>query len=204
MKVLIWLSLVSFLPTTTCVSYSFPTRYQAQVQGWVNDFMLNNSPVNLLGFMFVDYSQTLMRVDEIWNKSAIYNTPLFTEWGISEDHHLQTPQGTYFFYSNDSGNYCAPQPPMMLPQEIFPDDSYIGETIFNDVLCYVFNATTATSYCEGYVSVKDEVPLAMYTWNQFGNFTIQTMQYFLSFQEVDSFPSGAKLFSVPSYCNQKK
>ena len=97
--------LLERLPT-----YTFPFRYTTFASGWVSDGLVGHHKAYVTGTMYTDYSLKISRIDEVWNRTSIYNTSLFDEYGIISDTHLFKEKIGYFWWINtttvENKNQC--------------------------------------------------------------------------------------------------
>eukprot|EP01100_Stratorugosa_tubuloviscum_P010253 TRINITY_DN437_c0_g2_i1.p1 TRINITY_DN437_c0_g2~~TRINITY_DN437_c0_g2_i1.p1 ORF type:complete len:221 (+),score=91.59 TRINITY_DN437_c0_g2_i1:102-764(+) len=185
--------------------YQFPNKWQANVQGWVADGLTNHEPAISTGFFFSDYTIQSQRVDEVWNLTSIHGTDIYN-LGILSDTHLFYPESAYFYYTNSSGQFCSLSATGYLSQNMFAsEDSFIGETTYNNVKVYQFSSSYSTGILKNvnitlYVSTISQKPIAFVVPN-IGRFFDGSVVNFITFDEVKgNFPFQNDLFNPPSYC----
>lgn len=198
---------ISFIGDTP--TYTFPLRYTTFASGWVSDGLVDHHKAYVTGTMYTDYALNISRIDEVWNRTSIYNTSLYNEWGVISDTHLFKEKIGYFWWinttSSENQNQCKISATGLLDRYTFSDpNTYIGESLYNNINCYTFRSSTKippntemeTTF---YVSIQTKIPIAMVVSNITSFFDGTVVEYLMFNEQTQSFPQ--ELFEIPSYCN---
>jgi len=176
-----------------------------EVRGYVNDPFVNNRDATLVAWWYTDYTTMSSRADEAWNLTSILGTPL-GDLGLLYDSHLQNGDDSFFYYFNASGPHCDVTPPILFPQYVFGEETYVGKTRYGGVEVYFFNASLPIGknkddfwFIEGYISVTDENPVAFKTVVSFSGFVIVSEQVLRNFRSLTGFDQ--RIFAVPGFCS---
>jgi hypothetical protein len=131
---------------TAAPTYTFPLRWEASVNWWVQDAFMGMRKVHALAYVWTDYTKAgsvrmgQQRVDELYNYPETVGIP-FGTLGLDADHHMQNNDANYYFYLNATGMNCyvLPNSGPMPPQHAFANESaYVGETTFEGRRAYLF------------------------------------------------------------------
>ena len=183
-------------------SYSFPSKYQARVGGWVSDALTGHNKVLSAGWMYVDRTIPSMRVDEVWNLETTYGTDLYDNMQVLADTHLYYQDYSLFFYANPQGVSCSNSTSGIPPQD-WPSSTYVDDVIFEGRLAHQFNQSYGAIPATLYVDVETSLPIANYFGpisNKPVRFWDGSTVYYRNIYEVESFKASSVLFSTPEYC----
>jgi hypothetical protein len=195
-------------------TYTFPDRWEASVQWWVQDALTAGRKMHALAYMWTDYDPYgpvrlgRQRVDELYYYPDIVGIP-FGELGLDADHHLQTNEANYYFYLNATGMQCniLPNSGPMPPQHAFANQSaFVGVTTFEGRLVNVF--TTQIEVVPGLSTranlLQDVATLLPVRFNMEGvppyDLLGPNEMTFLTFAEVSALPADVPLFNPPKAC----
>ena len=209
------------VPTTTTTlqqncSYLFPSRFQAETAGSVADAYTANHEAGNLAFMYVDFTNQSLRVDESWNMSEFNNrrSALKYTQGIDGfDRHVQLgPAVSYLYWVNVTGPHCLVTAPMLWPRDIFNWRTYVGvqrskASGGDDEMVHVFEQTTSLGPA-GNITWRLSVPVkgnglsprAMSILSNFDGFLVRVEYRFVTFFAVDTFDPATELFVRPEAC----
>jgi len=187
--------------------YTYPLRFEAQSSFWVSDLYVDNQKARGLAFIYTDYTIPAQRVDELFNTSSVYGTPLY-DAGILSDTHLELDNYQYYFYTNDSGLVCFGIPFGLFPQNLFANpDTYFGDVIYNGIPCagYIvknFPILGLAINITLLVGKASEQPVSIQIQGVPGSMIGDSVGDYIYFQEITSFPSKLEnaLFSPPNGC----